>query len=41
MVLEVFLKRKDIAAKTENEILLENFFEIGRNSRLRQKMIKP
>ena len=37
---ENFLNWNEIAAKTENEILLENFLKIGMKWRLRQKMIR-
>ena len=36
---EIFLHWNGIAAKKENESLLENFLKIEMNLRLRQKMI--
>ena len=36
---QIFLIWNEIAAKTENEILLEIILKIGMNLRLRQKMI--
>ena len=36
---QIFLNWNEIAAKAEKEILLEKFLKIGKNLRLRQKMI--
>ena len=37
---QIFLKWNEIAAKTENEILVEDFLKVGMNLRLRQKVIR-
>ena len=37
---DFFLNWNEIAAKTENEIPLENFLKLGMNLRSRQKMIR-